>query len=292
MILISGATGFLGAEVVAHLLASGAKGGFCLLARDAEKARPYSNLGIEVRIADFDSPQTLAAAFSGIEKFLFISTMSTDRAAQQMRVVDVAVAAGIEYIAYTGLAIHDIDTSGVRELMASHFQTEDHIRASGVAYSFLRNSMYAEAIPQIVGRDALEKGIFLPGGTGRVPYALRADMGQAAANLIMQGGHDGKTYNIVGNDAWGYDDIARNLSKLTGRALSYHDIPEEALREGLKAAGVPDFPIWLTLGTLQDIKSGQYDIASHDLEALLGRPPASLDQMLATVFGLEHDEQH
>ncbi len=93
-------------------------------------------------------------------------------------------------------------------------------------------------------------------------------------------------YAITGNEAWSYADIAAALSRLTGRNLRYQDITEEALRDALRAVGAPEFPIWLTLGTLHDIKSGQYEIQSRDLETLLGRAPKSLDAMLRSVFGL------
>lgn len=284
MILISGATGHLGKDVVAQLLRTQSKDRFAVLARDAAKAKPLADMGVEVRIADFDRPESLAAVFAGIERFLFISTMSTQRTPQQAAVVDAAAAAGIGHIVYTGLAIQDIQTSSVRDLMLSHFETEDRIRQSGMKWTFLRNTMYAEAIPQIAGPKALAEGIFLPGGEGRVPYALRAEMGEAAANLMVQDGHEGKTYNITGNAALSYADIAAGLSRMTGRNLPYQNIPEEALRDGMRAAGVPEFVIWLTIGTVQDIKAGQYEIASRDLEHLLGRAPKSPDEMLKTIF--------
>ncbi len=284
MILIGGATGQLGQSVVRQLLKQGAGKKFAVLARDVSKAKVFTDQGLAVRIADFDAPETLAPAFAGIERFLFISTMSQDRGPQQKKVVDAARAAGVRHVVYTGLAIHDIATSGVNMLMSSHFETEDHIRASGMEWTFLRNTMYAEAIPQIIGPNALNDGIFLPGGDGRVPYALRAEMGEAAANVMLQDGHRGQTYAITGNEAYSYGDIAEGLSRLTGRDLGYRDIPEDQLREIMRAAGIPDFPIWLTLGTLQDIKQGQYDLKSNDLERLLGRPPASLDAMLRDLF--------
>ncbi|WP_151719396.1 SDR family oxidoreductase [Gemmobacter serpentinus] len=284
MILIAGATGQLGKSVVAQMLRQGAKDRIAVLARDKEKAKAYADQGIEVRVADFDKPETLPAAFAGMDRFLFISTMSQDRAAQQLRVVDAAAAAGIRHVVYTGLAIRDIATSGVRDLMASHFETEARIRDSGMEWTFLRNTMYAEAIAQIAGPKALTDGIFLPGGQGRVPFALRHEMGEATANLLLQDGHAGQTYTITGPASWGYDDVASALSRLTGTRLGYQDIPAAALANGMRAAGLPDFLIWLTLGTLQDIKDGQYDIASDDLARLLGRAPADIDQLVTSVF--------
>lgn len=286
MILIGGSTGHLGKEVVAQLLQRGAQGRFAVLARDPGKARFHADRGIEVRQGDYDQPDSLPAVFDGVDTFLLISTMSHERAAQQLAVVDAAAQAGVGHIVYTGLAIRDIATSGVRDLMASHFQTEDRIRESGMAWTFLRNTMYAEAIPQIAGSDAPERGISLPGGTGRVPYALRAEMGEATANLLLQDGHAGQTYDLTGPDSWSYADIAEALSRLTGRSLGYRDIAPDELADGMRAAGISEFPIWLTIGTLQDIRNGQYDIRSRDLERLLGRAPASLDELLRQVFAL------
>ncbi|MPT48792.1 MAG: SDR family oxidoreductase [Sphingobium sp.] len=284
MILIGGSTGQLGKEVVAQLLRHNAKERFVALARDPDKAKIYIDQGIEVRYGDFDDPGKLTAVFDGIDRFLFISTMSTNRGEQQGLVVDAARAAGVRHIVYTGLAIRDIERSGVRDLMASHFETEDRIRESGMKWTFLRNTMYAEAIAQIIGPQALSDGIFLPGGIGRVPYALRTEMGEATANLLLQEGHEGKIYQITGNSAWSYTDIAASLSRMTGRNIPYKEISEEALAATLRASGMPDFPIWLTLGTIRDIRNGQYEITSHDLEMLLGRAPKSLDQMLSAIF--------
>ncbi len=284
MILVAGATGHLGAAVVEQLLRSGATGGFAVLARDPEKAKAFAGQGIDVRIADYDRPETLRAAFSGVDKLLFISTMAMNRAEQQSSVVDAAAAAGVKHIVYTGLALKDIESSGVRDLMISHFQTEDRIKASGMAYTFLRNTMYADAMPIIAGPQATQAGIFLPAGQGKVPYVLRAEMGEATANLLLQEGHEGRTYDIVGEAAYGYDEVARSLSALTGRSLAYHDVPAETLRANMQAAGLPEFPIYLTLGTLQDIKAGRYEIASPALRKLLGRTPKSLDEMVKTVF--------
>jgi NAD(P)H dehydrogenase (quinone) len=286
MILIGGSTGQLGQYVVAQLLRKGAAGRFAVLARDPEKAKIYSDQGIEVRYADFDDPRSLPGAFNDVKRFLFISTMAADRAIQQQLVVDAAAAAGVSHIVYTGLAINDIAGSAVHDLMNSHFQTEDRIRSSGMDWTFLRNTMYAEAIPQIAGPRALTEGIFLPGGGGRVPYALRSEMGEATANLLLQEGHLDRIYNIAGSNAWSYADVAAALSRLTQRNLVYQDILENSLRQGLSSAGVPEFVIWLTLGTVKDIKDGQYDIGSRDLESLLGRAPAPLDDMLRAVFNL------
>jgi NAD(P)H dehydrogenase (quinone) len=286
MILVSGATGQLGKAVVDHMLRRQGEERLAILARDPDKAKTYRERGLEVRQGDFDDVETLPSAFAGVRLFLLISSMSRDRGPQQIGVVDAASRAGVKHIVYTGLGIREVTTSGVEALMKSHFETEDRIRASGMEWTFLRNTMYADAIPQIIGPRALLDGISLPGGEGRVPYAMRSEMGEATANLLLQSGHSGKTYTFTGNEAWSYGDVAASLSRLTGKPLTYRDIPPEALQAQLQSAGMPDFFNWLTLGTLHDIREGQYDIASPDLEKLLGRSPASLDTMLRSVMGL------
>ncbi len=230
MIVVAGGTGQLGSHVVNQLRESDARASFAVLARDRAKSRHLVEQGVEVRLADYDRPDELPRAFAGVKKLLFISTMAMNRAEQQKRVVDAAVAAGVQHIIYTGLAIRDIETSGVRDLMRSHFETEAHIAASGVAFTFLRNTMYAEAIPVIIGPQALERGIFLAGGQGRVPYASRAEMGEAAANVLLQRGHEGKTYQVAGPEAASYEEVARALSEATGRTIAYQNIsPAEQL---------------------------------------------------------------
>ena len=285
MLLITGATGQLGSAVVNQLIARQAQG-FAIFARDAAKAQRYTDQGIAIRQGDFDQPDTLADAFAGVQKLLLISSRSMDRATQQKKVVDAAVQAGVQHIVYTSLAVQDITTSHVRDLMQSHFDTEDHIRASGVAYTFLRNTMYGDALPEIIGPQWAQNGIQLPGGNGKVPYALRRELGEATANLLLQDGHAMQTYDITGNQAYSYADVAAALSAITGQSLPYQDIPAEAFAQQLQSIGLPDFLVYLTAGTVRDVKEHQYEVQSNMLQTLLGRAPADLPSMLREVFQL------
>lgn len=286
MILVTGATGNLGTTVVDQLLKITNTANFLALVRSEEKAVSLKSKGVHIRFGDFNDAASLETAFAGIEKLLLISTMEMNRLAQHKNVVDAAVKAGVKHIIYTGLAIKDIQTSGVKDLMISHFQTEDYIKESGLTYTLLRNSLYADALPQIAGKDIIERGIFLPGGDGKVPYALRREMGEATANLLLQQGHENKTYNITGSRAYSYQDIADGLSKISGKQIPYVDADAVTFPTILKEAGVPEFPIYLLSGTVADIKAHQYEIESNALENLLGRPTASLSAFLKEVYQL------
>ncbi|HCA09426.1 MULTISPECIES: SDR family oxidoreductase [unclassified Chryseobacterium] len=287
MILITGATGNLGLAVVDQLLKITSTDQFSVLARNETKAEFLKEKGIEVRIGDFDDSSSLENAFTNIDKLLLISTMEQNRFEQHKNVVDAAVKAGVKHIIYTGLAIKDIETSGVKDLMISHFQTENYIKGKGLLYTFLRNTMYADAIPLIAGEEIFERGISLPGGNGKVPYALRREMGEATANLLLQEGHENKTYDITGSKAYSYQDIVIGLNAITGKEVHYTDVDANTFLSILKDAGVPDFPIYLLSGTVADIRNHQYEIEDNTLELLLGRPTTTLIEFLKEIYHLD-----
>jgi NAD(P)H dehydrogenase (quinone) len=285
MLLITGATGQLGTAVTQQLRQKNATN-WAIFARDADKARRYTDQGIAARMGDFDDTTTLSSAFSDVRKLLLISSRSLDRSNQQKKVVDAARIAGVEHIVYTGLAIQNIATSHTHALMTSHFDTEAHIRASGMRYTFLRNTMYADALPEIIGNSWREHGMALPGGNGAVPYALRREMGEATANLLLQDGHEARVYNITGSASYSYQDIAHALSAITGNTVAYNNIDPAIFVQQIKAAGLPDFLVDLTAGTVKDVKDHQYELRSDTLRTLLGREPAGLQAMIKEVFRL------
>lgn len=287
MLLVTGATGHLGSSVVAQLLKNTSPNQFIVSSSNSSGIHKLESQGLQARPADFNNTPSLYSAFKGVEKLLLISTMDLNRFEQHKNVVDAAKAQGVKHLIYTSIAIKDIHTSGVKLLMESHFQTEDYIKASGLSYTILRNTMYADALTQILGNNALNQDINLPGGNGKVPYVLRREMGEATANLLLQNGHENKTYNIIGSQSWSYADIAKALSELSGNRVNYRDISEVDFEAALKQTGFTDFAIYLHTGTIQDIKNTQYELASNTLETLLGRPTATLNHFIKELFTLE-----
>lgn len=286
MILVTGATGHLGSSVVAQLLKVSSSDKFIVTSSNFEGVAKLEAKGLQARLANFSDTVSLTKAFKGIQKVLLISTMDQDRFMQHKNVIDVAKAQGVQHVVYTGLAIKDIRTSGVRDLMISHFETEAYIKASGLKYTILRNTMYADALTQILGPNALNQDINLPGGDGKVPYALRREMGEGVANLLLQEGHENKTYDITGSKSYSYNDVAAVLSKLSDSVVTYHDIEESDFESLLKGIGYTDFAIYLNSGTLYDIKTHQYEIESDVLEKLLGRPTAAIDIFIKELFNI------
>lgn len=286
MILVTGATGQLGTAVIDQLLTSLPTNQFTALARSESKAEALLQKGVSVRIGDLDEVSSLEKAFDGVEKLLLISTVSQERAAQQKAVIQAAQRVGIKHIVYTGVAINDVRTAATRFIMESHFQTEDAIRESGLTYTFLRNSLYADVIPMYVGNDVFETGIYFPAGDGKSPYALRREMGEAAANVLVQSGHENKVYDITGSELYSFTDVAIALSDLSGKPVTYQDADKEEYFEKLEQSDRPAFVKSILPAFAQDIKDHQYAIVTEDLSNLLGRQPTALKEALKEVYGL------
>src|SRR5690554_3685539 len=286
MILVTGATGHLGTATIEHLLNNISSHKIVAFARDENKAKHLIEKGVRFRLGNFEDTASLDAAMQGIEKVLLISTIDHDRFQQHKNVVDAAKKAGVKHIAYTGVTLKDVNTSAVKFLMDSHFQTEDYIKESGLNYTFLRNSLYAEVIPMYVGEKVFETGIYLPTGNGKVGYALRREMGEAAANVLLQNGHENKTYQITGSELYSYQDVANELSSLSGKNVNYTDADAATFPDKLKEHDVPELRILIASGFSADIKNGQYEIVSKDLDNLLGRKSATLKESLKEIYNL------
>lgn len=286
MILVTGSTGHLGTATIEHLLKNTDASNIVAFARDENKAKHLKEKGIEVRFGDFEDTTSLNYAMRGIEKVLLISTIDHHRYQQHQNVVDAAKKAGVRHIAYTGVTLKDVNSSAVKPLMSSHFQTEDYIKSSEMNYTFLRNSLYAEVIPMYVGKDVFKKGIYLPASDGKVPFALRREMGEVAANVLLQNSHKNKTYHITGRELYSFQNIADQLSILSGKTIGYKDVDQTTFSNTLLERGLPQINVEIVSGFSADIKNKQYELIYSDMEELLGRKPASLKDSLKEIYQL------
>lgn len=284
MILITGASGNLGSSVIDQLLRHISKDDLLVSSSVASTVEALSAKGLHARLADFSDPNSLKDAFQGVTKLLLISTMDTNRLEQHRNVIDAAKAQAVTHIVYTSMAIQDIQSSAVKDLMISHFETEEYIVRSGMNYTILRNTMYAEALIQLLGTQGRFQDISLPAGLGKVPYALRREIAEATANLLCQDGHENAIYEMVGSTAYDLKEIAAAMETLTTDKINYTDSTEEEFRKNLKRSGLHEFLIYLHAGTILDIKNNQYDIQSKTLESLLGRPTAKAEDFLKEIF--------
>lgn len=285
--LITGATGHLGRAVIRQLLTRTPADRIAALARDAGKADSLRAAGVDVRVGDYDDTASLDRAMEGIETVLLVSSGDQgDRLLQHRNVIEVAVRAGVGRIGYTGRSLADPDTLR-NTLMTEHVETERMIEASGLAASLFRNALYMETVPQFIGGPrALDAGIFLPAGDGRVAFALRREQGEAIANALLEAGTESRVHTLTGSEAWSFGDVAEALSDLTGKTVSYTAVSEADFKAQMQARGLPDPVIGKITDFVVDVRNGQESPVTGELEALLGRPPASLADGLKEVFEL------
>ncbi len=286
MILITGATGHLGSTTLNFLLKKLPASQLVGLVRDEGKATDLRGKGISFRVGTYDDTDSLDRAMQGIETVLLVAgTDEENRLRQHSNVVDAAKKAGVRRIAYTSRALKDRNTLENR-LMEGHFQTEDYIKASGLTYTLFQNILYMDTIPQFVGPTVFERGIYLPAGQGKVALALRRDMGEAIANALAAGDSGNTLYKLTGSESYSFADVAATLTELSGKTVNYTPAEKPAFEAGLKERGLPDVMIQRITGFITDIKNGQEDQVSPDLENLLGRKPASLKEGLKVLFKL------
>lgn len=232
---ITGATGQLGRLVVNKLKTKVASENIVALARSLTKA---ADLGVATHEADYDKPDTLKTALKGIDILLLISASEVGkRRVQHSHVIDAARQAGVKWIVYTSLLHAD---KSILDLAEEHFATEEALKKSGIPYTFLRNGWYTENYTGSIP-GALAGGVF-PGsaGNGRISSATRADYAEAAVTVLTTDGHQGKTYELAGDNAWTMQDLAAEISRHGGKTVVYQDLPQNKYAEMLKTFGLPE----------------------------------------------------
>ncbi|MDP4301855.1 SDR family oxidoreductase [Leptothrix discophora] len=278
-IAITGATGQLGRLVVEQLKAKVPAGDIVALVRTPAKA---TDLGVPAREADYSRPETLPAALAGVDTLLLISSSEVgQRSAQHRAVIDAAKAAGVKHIVYTSLLRADTSTLS---LAAEHVETEAMLRASGIAHTLLRNSWYIEN-HTVSAKGAVAAGAFIgSAGDGRIAGATRADYAAAAVAVLTTAGHEGKTYELAGDVAYTLSDLAAEISRQSGKAIPYKDLPPADHAAALASFGLPG---WLAAALAEwdfEITKGVLFDDSHALSRLIGRPTTPLSAAVAQAL--------
>ncbi|MBO2009898.1 SDR family oxidoreductase [Hymenobacter negativus] len=286
MILVTGATGHLGTAVLQTLLQNTPTTQLAALVRDVQKAAALQAQGVSIRVGTYGDPAALDRAMQGIEQVLLISGGGEEEALQEHKnVVDAAKRAGVQCIAYTSRALKDPSTL-VNELMGRHFDTEAYIQASGLPHILFRNILYMDVLPLFTGPNVLETGINLPAGAGQVSFALRRDMGEAIANVLLERNFTSRTYHFTGSETYSFHDVAAALTEASGKQVRYTPVEDEAFAAGMRQRGLPELAIERTIGFLTDIKNGQESEVSLDLATVLGRQPTSLREGVKQLYKL------
>ena len=279
-ILVTGATGNLGSSVIETLLKNIPAQNISALVREEEKIVEIQAKGITVFQGDYDNVFALESAMANVDTVLLISAGDQgDRMQQHRNVIDTAKKSGVKNIAYTSRAMRNRETLA-HQLMEEHFLTEDYIKKSGLNYTIFRNTLYMDVLPLFVGKKVFETGIFQPAGDGKVTFALRKEMGEAMANVLSNEDCKNKTYKFTNNEAYSFYDIAKALTTLSGKKVKYHPVDISTFQERMKPTGIPESMLQKVVEFNTDIKNGQEDEITNDLEKKLGRKPTTLKEGL------------
>jgi NAD(P)H dehydrogenase (quinone) len=288
MIQITGATGHFGKATIDFLLKKGfPTNQISALVRDPAKAADLASRGITLKIGDYNDYSSLVEAFKGTEKLLLVSSSDLkDRSSQHINAIRAAKEAGVKHIIYTSFQRKNETTSPIQMISQAHLDAEKEILASNMAYTILQNGLYADGLPMFIGEKVLETGIFLPAGYTKAAFTVRNDMAEAAANILLESGHENAIYQTATNETNSYADIAAILSEISGKKVTYTDASAELFVETMKNAGVPDMYIGLIAGFSEAIKQGEFDFSNNDLEQLLNRKPTALKDFLKNVYSV------
>ncbi|HXP97445.1 MAG TPA: SDR family oxidoreductase [Telmatospirillum sp.] len=282
-ILVTGASGQLGRLVIDRLLKTMPPAQIAAIVRDAKAGAELSARGVQLFVANYTKPDTLDAAFAGVERLLLISSNAIgQRVSQHRNVIDAAKRAGVALLAYTSVLHADASPLSLAE---EHRQTEAALRASGIPFVLLRNGWYTENYAASIPA-ALEHGVHLGcAGEGRIASASRGDYADAAAAVLTAGeGVAGRIYELAGDEAYSLSQFAAEIARQSGKAVSYKDLPEADFKAMLVGAGLPEEFAALLANSDSGASKGALFDDSHQLSTLIGRPTTPLATTVAVAL--------
>jgi NAD(P)H dehydrogenase (quinone) len=274
MITVTGSTGLLGRRVAQRLSDLGVEQR--LLVRDPARAPRLP--GSHLAAADYGDSAAVRTALTDVDTVFMVSAAETpERVRQHLTFIDAVVEAGVRRIVY--LSFFGASPTATFTLARDHWATEEHLRSVGVAYTILRDNLYADFTPHLIGQDGNIRG---PANNGRVSVVAQADIAAVAvAVLTSDGAYDGRILNLTGPTALTMEEIARILSDHLGRTVDY--IPE-TIDEAYASRAVYGAPPWQVeawVSTYTAIAAGELAAISEDIAEVTGHPATSLTEVLA-----------
>ena len=282
-IIVSGASGQLGSLVIEELLARKvAPEHLILVSRtpNTEHLQAYAARGASVRFGDFGAPESLDDAYAGGTRMLLISINGGggDRPELHKAAIDAAARAGVRHIAYTSYV--NADRNETSTIAVDHRRTERILQESGVAWTMLRNQIYANGLVDQAIQIVREGGLVTHTPDARVAYVTREDCAAAAAAVLAMPGHENRAYNITGPDAVGPRELVALASEISGKRVELMVVTEAQYRQQLAASGLPEAGIDGTISFAAELDSPHLREPSTAVAALTGRPATSVRQLL------------
>jgi len=271
-ILVTGATGNTGRPLVEALVRAGAP--VRAMVRDQASQSKLPD-GVQVAVADFEEPASLAAALDGVRQAYLVTPSSEQAEAQQKRFADLAAAAGVRHLVVLS-QLAAAEDSPVR-FLRYHAVVERHVRDLGIGYTFLRPNLFFQGLLALAKPIAAEGRFFAPIGDAPVSAVDVRDIADVAAATLTQAGHEGATYTLTGPAAVTHAEMATALSAALGREITFTDVPPEAFAESLHGV----LPPWQVEGLLEDYahyRRGEAAMVSTAVAEVTGHPAMDFAQ--------------
>jgi NAD(P)H dehydrogenase (quinone) len=278
---VTGASGHLGRRVVELLLESRTDH-IVAITRHPEKIADLAARGGEIRTASFDDPGSLLKAFGEAERALIISTDVLDQSGRRLQqhrnAVDAAVRAGVKHVVYTSMPYPMLDSPIF--FAPDHRGTEEALAASPLSWAVLRNYWYTDFLPMKLSPAVATGQLFSAAGEGGAAYITREDCARAAAAALASKDFSRRTLNVTGPAVVGYAELARIVSEISGRTVTYLPLSPQALIDGMLKAGVPEMFAGLAAGADLAMAKGYMGPAAQDFTELTGRKPTPVAEFL------------
>jgi len=283
-IAITAAGGHLGRLVVEDLLRRGVPAGqIRAVVRTPEKVQDFADRGVQVASGDYTDVPGLTEALRGADKWVFISASGSDedRLAAHLTAIEAAKAAGVGHVIYTSIPKAETNPIGFASV---HKNTEEAVKASGLTHTFLRNNWYWENLTASLP-SAIEHGAIIGSvGSGRTAFASRADYAAAAAVVATTEGHEGKVYELTGDRAYDYAEIAAEISRQAGKEVAAVNLDPAEYRTVLAGFGLPDYLVTGLADADTKISEGALADVTDHLSTLIGRPTTTVAEAVTEAL--------
>ncbi|MBV9358640.1 MAG: SDR family oxidoreductase [Chloroflexi bacterium] len=278
-ILVTGATGNVGREVVRALRVAGAP--VRAASTNVERARNLLGDDVEVVPFRFGVPGSYAAALSGVDRLFLVRPPALSDARVINALVDAAVASGLRQLVF--LSLQGVE----RNPVVPHYRIERHVRTSGIPYVFLRAGFFMQNLSTTHAADIRERGeVFVPAGNGRTGFVDVRDIAAIAALVLTMPGHEDQAYELTGPEALSYGQVAAILSGVLHRRITYADPSPVSFWRRMRARGQPSAAVLVMLGLYTACRLGLAAHLTPTVARLLGREPTTFEQFASDMAGV------
>ncbi len=281
MILVAGATGRTGSEVVKALIEKGEQ--VRALVRNPERAGSIQGPGVELVVGDVEKPETWDAALQGVDKAFLLSPEGPQMAELHGKFADAAKGAGVRHLVRMSILVANPDSP--LAIGRWHGEADRNVENSGIPYTIIRPAYFMQNLVGSARMIAME-GAF-PGamGDGKVGVIDSRDIGNAAATVLTSDGHEGKTYPLTGPEALSMGEVAEKLSAALGKEVKYINVPQQDAKAGMMAMGMPDWMAdgWAAMAMM--ISTGAANMVTPMVKEVTGEEPRSFDQFARDYAG-------